>query len=192
MAIIHGRYITLCPGPVPRNCSGDGVDGQLGDAMSKSSLVRKPDPGATDPPNGAEGGDAEEVPVTKEGSVGGFLRPMERIVGKEDAWKAGDIKASESVPRVEEPVDDRLNLGAGEEGQAEEDLPYFSQYLPTLLVACLPSSARVFTASWICLPPLLDRKEPSSRFSFRHEGLFSLLPYFFFFFFLGNWSKLQF
>lgn len=79
-------------------------------------MVRKPDPGATDPPNGAEGGDAEEVPVTKEGSVGGFLWPMERVVGKEDTWKAGDIKASESMPRVEEPVDDRLNLGAGEEG----------------------------------------------------------------------------
>ena len=99
MAIIHGRDITLCPSPVPRNCSGDGGDGQLGDAMSKGSLVRKPDPGATDPPNGAEGGDAKEVPVTKEGSVGGFLRPMERVVGKEDTWKAGDIKASLSVPR---------------------------------------------------------------------------------------------
>ena len=100
MAIIHGRDITLCPSPVPRNCGGDGVDCQLGDAMSEGSLVRKPDPGAADPPNGAEGGDAKEVPVTKEGSVGGFLRPMERIVSKEETWKAGDIKASEGVPRT--------------------------------------------------------------------------------------------
>ena len=86
MAIIHGRDITLCRSPVPRNGGGDGVDCQLGDAMSEGSLVRKPDTGAADPPNGAEGGDAEEVTVTKEGSVGRFLRPMERIVGKEDTW----------------------------------------------------------------------------------------------------------
>ena len=45
--------------------------------------------------------------MAKEGSVGGFLRPMERIVGKEDTWKAGDIKASESVPRVEDRTSQR-------------------------------------------------------------------------------------
>ena len=56
MAIIHGRDITLCPSPVPRNCGGDGVDCQLGDAMSEGSLVRKSDTGAADPPNGPEGG----------------------------------------------------------------------------------------------------------------------------------------
>ena len=72
--MLHGRDITLCPSPVLSNCGGDGVDGQFGDAMSEGSLVRKPDPGAADPPNGAEDGDAEEVPVTKEGSVGGFLQ----------------------------------------------------------------------------------------------------------------------
>ena len=54
--------------------------------MGEGSLVRKPDPGAADSPNGTEGGDAEEVPVTKEGSVGGFLRPM-----MNGTWSTGVI-----------------------------------------------------------------------------------------------------
>ena len=65
MAIIHGRDITLGPDPVPRNDGGDGVDDQLGDAMSEGSLVRKP---AADPPNGAEGGDAEDVGILNLGA----------------------------------------------------------------------------------------------------------------------------
>ena len=40
--------------------------------MGEGSLVRKPDPGAADPPNGAEGGDAEEVQWRRRAALVGF------------------------------------------------------------------------------------------------------------------------
>jgi hypothetical protein len=77
-------------------------------------MVRAPEPGAADPPNSPEGGDAEEVPKAEEGSLGGSVWPEERVVCKEDGGEAGDIDAGESVPCVEEPGDGRLDLRAGE------------------------------------------------------------------------------
>ena len=77
-------------------------------------MVRAPEPGAADPPNSPEGGDAEEVLKAEEGSLGGSVWPEERVVCEEDRGEAGDIDAGESVPCVEEPGDGRLDLRARE------------------------------------------------------------------------------
>ena len=81
--------------------------------------MREAEPRAASPPDGAEGGDTEEVPMSKQRGACGFVRPEEGVVCEEDARDAGDVEAGEGMPHVKEPVDDRPDVRAREESMGD-------------------------------------------------------------------------
>lgn len=121
MPIVKRADVLLSPDPVPLDRRDDGVHDEDRHPPSEGTPMKRLVPGTAHPPDSSDGCDAEEVPKAEERRIiGGAGGPPRVVIREKDGeGRGGGRGGMEEGPKVKQPRNDWLDLGAGEKGMGD-------------------------------------------------------------------------